>query len=75
MDLKVGDSTLRVHFNDWMFLQETGVLVNRARVSKFGVEIGEIALFFQKSSKNYTSSAMPLFKPLTDGAERRVAFR
>ena len=75
MDLKVGESTLRVHFNDWMFLQETGVLVNRARVSKFGVEIGEIALFFQKSSKNSISSEMPLFKPLTDGAERRVAFR
>ena len=40
MDLKVGDGTLRVHFNDWMFLQPTGVLVNRARVSKLGIEIG-----------------------------------
>ncbi|MEC7650029.1 MAG: DUF3833 domain-containing protein, partial [Pseudomonadota bacterium] len=49
MDLKVGEGTLRVHFNDWMFLQESGVLVNRARVSKFGIEIGEVTLFFQKS--------------------------
>jgi hypothetical protein len=48
MDLKVGDGTLRVHFNDWMFLQPSGVLVNRARVSKFGIEIGEVTLFFMK---------------------------
>mgnify|MGYP001168437424 CR=1 FL=1 len=75
MDLKIGESTLRVHFNDWMFLQESGVLVNRARVSKFGVEIGEVALFFQKSTQKSTSAAMPPFKLIFDGAERRVAFQ
>ncbi len=48
MDLKVGDRTWRVRFDDWMFLQADGVLVNRARVSKFGLEIGEVTLFFQK---------------------------
>ncbi len=48
MDLKVGDGTLRVHFNDWMFLQPSGVLVNRARVTKLGFEIGEVTLFFMK---------------------------
>lgn len=48
MDLKVGDGTLRVHFNDWMFLQPSGVLLNRARVSKFGISIGEVTLAFMK---------------------------
>ena len=48
MDLKVGDSTLRVHFNDWMFLQPSGVLINRARVSKLGIEIGTVTLAFTK---------------------------
>lgn len=48
MDLKVGDGTLRVHFNDWMFLQPSGVLLNRARVSKFGLEIGTVTLAFKK---------------------------
>lgn len=48
MDLKVGDGTLRVKFDDWMFLQEGGVLINRARVSKFGLEIGTVSLFFTK---------------------------
>jgi len=48
MDMKVGDGTWRVHFNDWMFLQPTGVLVNRARVSKLGVEIGSVTLAFTR---------------------------
>lgn len=48
MDLKVGDKTWRVRFDDWMFLQADGVLINRARVSKFGLEIGEVTLFFRK---------------------------
>lgn len=48
MDLKVGDGTVRVHFNDWMFLQPSGVLLNRARVSKLGIEIGEVTIAFMK---------------------------
>lgn len=48
MDLKVGDGTMRVRFNDWMFLQPSGVLLNRARVSKFGFKIGEVTLAFVK---------------------------
>lgn len=75
MDLKVGESTLRVHFNDWMFLQESGVLVNRARVSKFGIEIGEVTLFFQKSTRKSESAQLSFIQPLIDGGERRVASR
>ncbi|MBO6520921.1 MAG: DUF3833 domain-containing protein [Rhodospirillales bacterium] len=48
MDLKIGDSTLRVHFDDWMFLQPGGVLLNRATVSKWGLTIGEVTLAFAK---------------------------
>lgn len=48
MDLKVGDRTWRVGFNDWMFLQPGGVLINRAKVSKWGINVGEVTLAFQK---------------------------
>jgi hypothetical protein len=54
MDLKVGDGTLRVHFNDWMFLQPSGVLLNRARVTKFGFDVGEVTLAFMKSDVHST---------------------
>lgn len=56
MDLKVGDSTLRVHFNDWMFLQPDNVLVNRARVTKWGVELGQVTLFFSKPARQSAKS-------------------
>jgi hypothetical protein len=60
MDLKVGDGTLRVHFNDWMFLQPSGVLLNRAKVSKLGVEIGTVTLAFMKPGRNLVQSGSGL---------------
>jgi len=48
LDLKVGGRTMQVHFNDWMFLQPDGMLINRARVSKFGIGIGEVTLVFRR---------------------------
>ena len=72
MDLKVGEGTLRVHFNDWMFLQEDGILVNRARVSKFGIEIGEVTLFFQKSERQPEARILAFSQRVDAGAERRA---
>ena len=48
LNLKVGGSTYAVHFDDWMFLQTGGVMINRAKVSKWGLEIGQVTLFFMK---------------------------
>jgi hypothetical protein len=48
MRLKVSARTLRVFFDDWMFLLPDGVLLNRARVSKWGVRLGEVTLAFRK---------------------------
>jgi hypothetical protein len=48
MNLKVGDSTLRVHFDDWMYLQPSNVLMNKAIVTKLGFEIGRVTLVFLK---------------------------
>ena len=49
LDLKISDqSTLAVTFDDWMFLQPGGVLMNRARMSKFGIELGQVTISFIK---------------------------
>lgn len=48
MRLPIGESEWEVKFDDWMFLQEGGVLLNRAVVSKWGVEIGRVSIFFVK---------------------------
>lgn len=50
IDLPVPDGTLRVTFDDWMWqLSETSVL-NRAYMKKYGVDIGEVIIFFEKKS-------------------------
>ena len=40
--------TLRVSFDDWMWLLSDGRLLNRAYMRKFGVGIGEVIIFFEK---------------------------
>lgn len=57
VDLQIGGRTVRVHFDDWMFLQPSDVLINRARVSKFGIEIGEVTLVFMKGDDDADGSA------------------
>lgn len=46
--LPIGGRTWHVDFDDWMLLQPDGVLINRADMSKFGIRLGEIVLFFSK---------------------------
>lgn len=46
--LPVGDTTYDVSFDDWMFLMDEKVLLNRATMSKFGIRLGEVTLSFHK---------------------------
>jgi hypothetical protein len=48
VDLEVGDSSYRVTFDDWMFLQEDGVLLNVAEVTKWGIHVGTVTLAFRQ---------------------------
>lgn len=46
--LKVDGSTWNVEFDDWMYLVDDRVMLNRATMSKFGVRLGEVLLSFTK---------------------------
>ena len=49
IDLTTPDgSALRVDFDDWMWLMEDGRLLNIAYMSRFGVDLGEVVIFFEK---------------------------
>ena len=48
MDLPVPDGTLRVTFDDWMWLLTEDRLLNRAYMKRFGVDIGEVIITFEK---------------------------
>jgi len=37
-----------VQFDDWMFLVDERVMLNRATMSKFGITLGEVLLSFTK---------------------------
>ena len=51
LDLPVGDSSWRVTFDDWMFLQPGGVMINRAYVKKWGFTLGSVTLSFQRADR------------------------
>ena len=48
MDLNVGNSTYRITFDDWMFLMNDDILINRSYLKKFGITVGELSIFMQK---------------------------
>ena len=48
LNLKVKDSTIMVDFDDWMFLQDRDILINRAEVKKWGINIGVVTITFLK---------------------------
>ena len=38
-----------VNFNDFMYLQDSKVIINKAVMSKFGIKLGTVFLFFKKN--------------------------
>lgn len=50
LNLPVDDKIYQVYLDDWMFLMDDSVLVNRTTMKKFGIALGEITIFFRKKS-------------------------
>jgi hypothetical protein len=48
MALPVDGKVYEVQFDDWMYLINDRVMLNRASMSKFGVRLGEVTLSFTK---------------------------
>jgi hypothetical protein len=48
--LPVGKKVYNVKFDDWMFLMDDEVMLNRAVMSKWGIRLGEVTLAFRKRS-------------------------
>mgnify|MGYP006287716627 FL=1 len=46
--LPIDGRTWHVDFDDWMFLIDDRVMLNRAVMSKFGIRLGEVTLSFTK---------------------------
>ena len=48
LSLPVDGSVYEVQFDDWMYLMDERVMLNKAVMSKFGVRLGEVTLSFYK---------------------------
>lgn len=48
MDVPVDGTTYRLHFDDWMWQMNDGVIINRSYLKKFGITVAELTLFMQK---------------------------
>ena len=46
--LPVDGTIYHVQFNDWMYLINSKVMLNKAKMSKFGFDLGEVTLSFYK---------------------------
>ncbi|NVJ51805.1 MAG: DUF3833 domain-containing protein [Gammaproteobacteria bacterium] len=46
--LPVDDDVYQLAFDDWMFLVTENHVINRAKVTKFGIEVGQVTLSIHK---------------------------
>ena len=46
ISLEMSGTNVDVHFDDWIYKQDEDVAINRAFVTKFGVEIGSVTIVF-----------------------------
>lgn len=40
----------KVVFDDYMYLQDSSVIINKAKMKKFGIKLGTVFLFFKKNN-------------------------
>jgi hypothetical protein len=48
LNLKVEDTSWKITFDDWLFQVSEDMLINKATMSKFGFEVGEVTIVFRK---------------------------
>lgn len=55
LNIEVDGKTWKVKLDDWMYLQQDDVLINKTQMSKFGIHLGEITIVFKKNNDGGTS--------------------
>ena len=40
---------MKITFDDWIFMQDEKIAINRATLTKFGFRVGELTVFFKKN--------------------------
>ena len=56
MNVKADGKTWLLHFDDWMYLQDSTRLFNKTEMKKFGVTVATVTLFFTRKEGGQSSS-------------------
>lgn len=48
LNLSVNNVIYSIRFDDWMWLMNDGVVINRSYLKKFGIKVSELTIFIQK---------------------------
>ena len=48
LNVPVDGTTYEMSMDDWMYLMDEDTLINRTSMSKLGVEVGQVTLFFRR---------------------------
>lgn len=46
LNLPVGQKTYNVQFDDWMYLMDDKIMLNKSKMTKLGFDLGEVTLVF-----------------------------
>lgn len=52
LKLKVDGTQWQLAFDDWMYRIDENTVINRAKVSKWGINVGEVTLFFRRGASS-----------------------
>ena len=58
--LSMGGRDVEVHFDDWIYRQHEDVAINRAFISKYGIEIGSVTIVFLRGNAGVALSPLDL---------------
>lgn len=51
LDVPVGDSSYKIHFEDWMYLLSENTLMSKTIMTKWGIKVGEVTLVMIKKGE------------------------
>lgn len=52
LEVPMGDRTIKVTMDDWMYLLDEDRLINRTRMTYFGVHVGDLTIYIERTGSN-----------------------
>ena len=47
-NIQIAGRNIKVEFDDWFLRPDEDTVINRAEITKFGIKLAEVSIFFRK---------------------------